>query len=89
MRSGVTQPRRGFGRKVFEIEHDCPILDIFWFWMARWMDGVRGIIVRSKGGNVTRSLEVWVKIRVRELSRVARREKKEIDGGIEFENSTD
>lgn len=53
------------------------------------MDGVRGIIVRSKGGNVTRSLEVWVKIRVRELSRVARREKKEIDGGIEFENSTD
>lgn len=53
------------------------------------MDGVRGIIVRSKGGNVTRSLEVWVKIRVRELSRVARRKKKEIDGGIEFENSTD
>lgn len=45
------------------------------------------LIVRSKGGNVTRSLEVWVKIRVRELSRVARRE--EIDGGIEFENSTD
>lgn len=42
------------------------------------------LIVRSKGGNVTRSLEVWVKIRVRELSRVAKRE--EIDGGIEFEN---